>query len=81
MELVGHIGPPIVVREGGPLFVPATWLAYTQNNHTESVFIKTLLGPSALVSYWLILTSEFNPFLLICVSPHASGLLGKIQHV
>ena len=29
----------------GHLFVLAARLAYTQNNHTETVFIKTLPGP------------------------------------
>ena len=27
------------------------------NNHTETILIKTLLGPLALASYWLTLTS------------------------
>ena len=40
----------------GHLFVLAAWLAYTQNNHIETVFIKALLDPLALTSYWLILT-------------------------
>ena len=31
--------------------------AQTQNNHTETVLIKSLLGLLALVSYWLGLTS------------------------
>ena len=51
-----------VTRKRGPLFVPPTRLVYTQNNHTETVFIKILLGPLALVSYWLILTSWLTHF-------------------
>ena len=31
--------------------------ARTRNNSTETVLIKSLLGPLALASYWLILTS------------------------
>ena len=35
------------------------------NNHTETVLIKSLLGPLAPASYWLTLTSYFNPSPLI----------------
>ena len=35
----------------------AVQLAYTLNNHTETVLIKVLLGPLALIFYWLTLTS------------------------
>ena len=30
--------------------------AQTQNNHTETVLFKSLVGPLALASYWLTLT-------------------------
>ena len=63
------------------LFFLVTWLAYTQNNHTEIVLIKSLPGPLSLASYWVTLTSWFNPFLLISISPWGHGLLEKIQHV
>ena len=41
-------------RRRARLFVPA---AQNRNNHTEMVLIKSLLGPLALSSYWLTLTS------------------------
>ena len=39
---------------GMSLFVLA---AQNQNNHTETILFKSLLGPLALASYWLTLTS------------------------
>ena len=42
-----------VTLGGGHLFVPAT---QNQNNHTETILFKTLLGPLALASYLLTLT-------------------------
>ena len=45
-----------VLRED-PYSVLAAQLANTRNNHTETVLIKLLLGPLALASYWLTLTS------------------------
>ena len=57
-ELVDLIeGANCFKERGAPLFVPVTWLAYIQNNHTETGFIKALLGQLALTSYWLTLTS------------------------
>ena len=35
----------------------------SQNNHTETILIKSLLGLLAVASYWLTLISQFNPFL------------------
>ena len=61
-------------KERACLFFPAARLVYTRNNHTETVFIKSLLGLLALTSYWLTLTSWFSPFLLIYVSPHGCVL-------
>ena len=34
----------LLMEGGGPLFPPGHQLAYTLNNHTETVLIKTLLG-------------------------------------
>ena len=69
-----------LVVEGG-LFATYSFPGCTdpRNNHTEAVLMKSLLGPLALASYPLTLTSEFNPFLLICVSPCGSGLLAKFR--
>ena len=36
--------------------------AQTQNNHTETILFKTLLGPLALASYWLTLTHNLTHF-------------------
>ena len=56
-------GPPrlilmdwTVLEEGAYLFFLAARLAYTCNNNTETVLIKSLLGPLALASHWRTLT-------------------------
>ena len=59
----------------------AAWLAYTWNNHTETLLIKSLLCLLALALSWLILTSKFNPFLLIYALPYGSGLPGNISSI
>ena len=41
------------VGGGGCLLVPG---CLAQNKHTDTVLIKSLLGPFALASYWLTLT-------------------------
>ena len=73
--LVDHIGTSICYWDAACLFphCPDSW-----NNHTETIWFKPLLGPLALASYWLTLTSYFNPFPLICASPHGCGLLAKV---
>ena len=50
------------------LVLPGHLLVCTQNNHTETVLIKLLPGPLSLASYWLTLTSWFNPFLIIYIT-------------
>ena len=52
--------------------------ALPQNNHTETILIKSLLAPLALASYWLTLTYVFNSFILICVLPQDCDLSGKV---
>ena len=47
----------------------------------KTILIKSPLGPLAQASYWLTLTSEFNPFLLICVSPHDCDSPASFCHV
>ena len=44
---------------GGVVRGAACWflVAQPRNNHTETILFKTLLGPLALDSYWLILIS------------------------
>ena len=47
----------LVCRKRARLFILAAQLAYPRNNHTDTVLIKSLLGPLALTSFWLTLTS------------------------
>lgn len=48
------------------------------NNQTETTVFKTLLGPLALAFWWLNLTYQFNPFIVICVLPHSCDLSAKV---
>ena len=52
MDLVNHVGTPICRKEVAFL-CPA---AKPQNNHIETVLIKSLIGLLALASYWPTLT-------------------------
>ena len=56
MPFLVEVPASLLQGESGLLFVPAAGLASPQNNHTETVSIKSLLGPLALVSYWRIFT-------------------------
>ena len=44
------------IQQQAACWFPDARLAQPQNNHTETVLIKTLLDPLALTSYWLTLT-------------------------
>ena len=65
---------PIVWR---PLvYFPA---AQPWNNYTETLLIKSLLGPLALTSsYWLTLTSQFNPLPLFYILSWGSWPTSKV---
>ena len=41
----------VVLEQGAACCFPAARLAQNQNNHTETVLIKSLFGPLALGSY------------------------------